>query len=126
MREGEEGGTGRGKRNGEDERSWKRRGFQGFTFPVPEGRKYMAMHYLARPVLVLFIKEHGWSNTAAFPESKRRKMEELPEGSFPSTQSSSFSTLQEKSLDTIFRYTVLLCKRVAAPASSTFTHLLND
>lgn len=38
-------------------------GFQGCTFPVPEERKCMAMHYLARPVLVLFIKEHGWSNT---------------------------------------------------------------
>lgn len=43
---------------------------QGCTFPVAEQRKCMVMHYLARPVLVLFIKEHGWSNTAAFTEER--------------------------------------------------------
>lgn len=48
-------------------------GFEGCTFPVPEERKCMAMHYLARPVLVLFIKEHGWSNTRLLHEKRRER-----------------------------------------------------
>lgn len=51
--------------------------FEGCTFSVPEERKCIAMHYLARPVLVLFIKQHGWSNTRLFHEEK--EVEELPE-----------------------------------------------
>ncbi len=46
-------------------------GFEGCTFPVSEQRKCMAMHYLARPVLVLFIKEHDWLTTAEFTEKRR-------------------------------------------------------
>ena len=68
-RERERREEGRGER--EDERRWERRGFEGCTSAVPERRKCMAMHYLARPVLVLFIKEHGRSNTAAFTEKMR-------------------------------------------------------
>lgn len=58
-------------------RGLEEEGFEGSTSPVPEERKCMAMHYLVRPVLVLFIKEHGWSNTRLFHE-KRREVEELP------------------------------------------------
>lgn len=46
--------------------------FQGCTFPVAEQRKCMVMHYLARAVLVLSIKEHGWLNTAACTEKSWR------------------------------------------------------
>lgn len=55
---------GRGKLN--EER------FQGCTFPVAEQRKCTVMHYLARAVLVLFRKEHGWLNTAACTEKSWR------------------------------------------------------
>lgn len=57
----------------EEEGGWeklKEERIQGCTFPVAEQRKCMVMHYLARPVLVLFIKEHGWSNAASLTEER--------------------------------------------------------
>lgn len=47
-------------------------GLEGRTFPAPEKRKCMAMHNLARPVLVLVIKEHEGSRLRSQRETRRK------------------------------------------------------
>ena len=49
------------------------------------------MHYLTRPVLVLFIKERWLAERGdAFTEKRRRKVEELPKETPPAFMSSSY------------------------------------
>lgn len=44
-------------------------GLRSCTVSVAVLRKCTVVHYLARPVLVLYTKEHDWLKTAAFKEA---------------------------------------------------------